>query len=245
VLKRLVRLRRAAAIVDGLVVVASIALPSGSFPLRRLAPLAAASGLINLEQAARAAGTRPASRFFDGAALLLQVVLLTGLLELSGGPFNPFSVIYAVLIALAALTLGTGWAYLVPGSAIACYAVLIGWHRHLVSLTTLAAGAAHELSTIASKELERTPVRLEIDADNGLFRFVIRDHGRGMSEDTLRRAGEPFYTTKEPGHGLGLGLFLARVFAERCGGSLSLRSGQGTTAILELPVTPSRLEVAS
>jgi two-component system sensor histidine kinase RegB len=413
--KWLVRLRRAAAAIDGLVVIASIVLPSGTFPLRRLAPLVAASGLINLEQAARAAGTRPASRFFDGAVLLLQVVLLAGLLELSGGPSNPFSVIYVVLIALAALTLGAGWAYLVAGSSVVSYAVLIGWHleelvpshhrlidfpthlftmwfairtlgelaahfvgaasravasreaqldamrqrearnAHLVSLTTLAAGAAHELSTplatiaIASKELERTlareqvaagcavdarlireevdrcqiildqmsgraggsaaeapeavridavladvkarltaehagrmqeqvkdglpaivapraglvqvllsllrnafdateapdPVTLEVDADGGLFRFVIRDNGRGMSEDALRRAGEPFYTTKAAGRGLGLGLFLARAFAERCGGSLSLRSGHGTTAILELPVTASGLEAAS
>jgi two-component system sensor histidine kinase RegB len=56
-----------------------------------------------------------------------------------------------------------------------------------------------------------------------------------MAPDVLRRAGEPFYTTKEPGRGLGLGLFLARVFAERFGGSLTLRSDRGTTAVLELP----------
>ena len=43
-------------------------------------------------------------------------------------------------------------------------------------------------------------------------------------------AGEPFYTTKEPGRGLGLGLFLARIFAERRGGSLKLESRDGTTA---------------
>ena len=35
-----------------------------------------------------------------------------------------------------------------------------------------------------------------------------------------RRAGEPFFTTKEPGQGLGLGLFLVRTFAERSGGTL-------------------------
>jgi two-component system sensor histidine kinase RegB len=58
-----------------------------------------------------------------------------------------------------------------------------------------------------------------------------------MTGAVLRRAGEPFYTTKEAGRGLGLGLFLARVFAERSGGSLTLTSGDGTTAVLELPIT--------
>ena len=66
-----------------------------------------------------------------------------------------------------------------------------------------------------------------------------------MSQDALHRAGEPFYTTKEAGQGMGLGLFLARAFAERCGGSLSLRSDRGTTAILELPAAPPRMEAAS
>ena len=56
-----------------------------------------------------------------------------------------------------------------------------------------------------------------------------------MAPEVLQRAGEPFFTTKEAGRGLGLGLFLARVFAERTGGSLTLQSADGTTATLELP----------
>ena len=58
-----------------------------------------------------------------------------------------------------------------------------------------------------------------------------------MSAAVLARAGEPFFTTKEPGKGMGLGLFLARSFAERLGGSLELDStpGRGTAATLTLP----------
>jgi two-component system sensor histidine kinase RegB len=60
-----------------------------------------------------------------------------------------------------------------------------------------------------------------------------------MSTETIRRAGEPFYTTKEPGRGLGLGLFLARTFAERAGGTLSIRTEHGTTVVMELPAPKS------
>jgi two-component system sensor histidine kinase RegB len=77
---------------------------------------------------------------------------------------------------------------------------------------------------------------VQVTESTGTFRVAIEDQGSGLSQEALQRAGEPFYTTKEPGRGLGLGLFLARVFAERLGGSLKLESGTGTTAVLELPL---------
>jgi two-component system sensor histidine kinase RegB len=57
-----------------------------------------------------------------------------------------------------------------------------------------------------------------------------------MSEELLRRAGEPFYTTKEPGKGMGLGLFLVRLVAERSGAEFSIHSklGEGTRCVLAL-----------
>jgi two-component system sensor histidine kinase RegB len=60
-----------------------------------------------------------------------------------------------------------------------------------------------------------------------------------MNEEVLKRVGEPFYTTKVPGEGMGLGLFLTRALAEQLGGSLQItsRPGKGTEATMELPAS--------
>jgi two-component system sensor histidine kinase RegB len=65
-----------------------------------------------------------------------------------------------------------------------------------------------------------------------------------MTPEVLARAGEPFYTTKPPGHGMGLGLFVSRAALERIGGRLELRSqpGRGSVATLRLPLPPSGRE---
>ena len=66
----------------------------------------------------------------------------------------------------------------------------------------------------------------------------IADTGTGMDEETLRRAVEPFYSTKGVGKGTGLGLSMVHGLAAQSGGALTLRStpGEGTTAELWLPV---------
>jgi two-component system sensor histidine kinase RegB len=58
----------------------------------------------------------------------------------------------------------------------------------------------------------------------------------------LDRVGEPFFTTKPLGRGMGLGLFLARSIIERVGGTLRLDStlGRGTTAVVRVPLPESR-----
>ena len=81
------------------------------------------------------------------------------------------------------------------------------------------------------------PISLRVSPLKQGVRFVISDRGQGMSPETLARAGEPFFTTKEPDQGMGLGLFLSRNVIEMVQGSLTFEStlGEGTTATIWLP----------
>ena len=397
----LVRLHVATAAIDGAVVLATLLLPHADLPLRQAVILVALSGLANAALARALHRQRALPRTGVALSLLLDIALLTELLDLTGGPFNPFAVVYLAHVALAAATVGRGAAWLVAAAAAGAYGTLLYWHtlegvsvhhrindfpthlftmwvsvcavvelaayfavqasnaleamraraarsERLVSLTTLAAGAAHELSTplatiaLTARELEHAVSRLdghdgladdarlirtEVDrcrdildhmsgrvggsaadlpepldvratldellqslpaeqrarvqveaaaalprvrasraafrqalssllsnaidaspADSSILvtahettaprgvRVVVRDRGAGMAPAVLARAGEPFFTTKEAGRGLGLGLFLARVFAERSGGTLTIDSHRGTAVTLELPV---------
>ena len=74
----------------------------------------------------------------------------------------------------------------------------------------------------------------------GLYvRLSVIDAGSGMDAETLARAVEPFYSTKEFGRGTGLGLSLVHGLAAQLGGAFELTSalGEGTRVDLYLPVT--------
>jgi len=379
-------------------------------------PVVPLLGLVAVEvgeNVALQAWLRSADRAPDAllaGVMLLDTVILTALLHLSGGHFNPFSTLYLVNVALAAVLLPPRWSWIQLVFSVAAFGLLfvlqdlapfgvqeheammhihlqgmlvafaiaaffivlivqqvtralarqeaeLGRVRHLAerreklaSLATLAAGAAHELATplstiaVAAGELDRALVRggavpdahadldlireqvarckvilqqmaaragenagealepvgvaawleasLEglpgaerVDRDGGgaaarvrgpprglqralrvLLQNAIQasppgsrvtlraravgsvvavevvDRGAGMEPDVLSRAGEPFFTTKEPGQGSGLGLFLARALLEQLGGALELESapGRGTTARMVLPAAPWR-----
>lgn len=87
----------------------------------------------------------------------------------------------------------------------------------------------------ASNEPPRIEVRLA-SIEDGL-RIEIEDEGSGMDEAVRRRAGEPFFTTKPAGQGMGLGLFFARSVFEHLGGALRIESSpyRGTRVTVELP----------
>jgi CheY-like chemotaxis protein len=69
-------------------------------------------------------------------------------------------------------------------------------------------------------------------------RIAVTDRGEGMTPEVARQAVEPFFTTRAPGHGLGLGLTIARMVAESHGGYLEVdsRVGTGTTVSISLPI---------
>lgn len=68
--------------------------------------------------------------------------------------------------------------------------------------------------------------------------LTFTDNGVGILPAHLIRIFDPFFTTKESARGAGLGLYHARLFAEDCGGSISVSStpGEGTTFHLVLPL---------
>lgn len=83
-------------------------------------------------------------------------------------------------------------------------------------------------------------VTVAIRAQTNTAEITIEDRGTGIAPEMLLRIGEPFFTTKQPGRGLGLGVFLARAFVESRGGALTLSSeiGHGTRAVISLPMRP-------
>lgn len=376
-----------------------------SLPLAPLFLCVAIEAVSNAAFALRLRRSAEVQPWMPGLLMGLDVALLTAMLRLTGGPFNPFTTLYLVNIALAAVVLPATWSWFLTALSLLCFGLLfldralLGgggghadhlqmhlqgmWvafglaagfivyfvhrvtrslaqrdaelaaaraltarHEKLASLATLAAGAAHQLSTplstiaVVAKELERhlerrdvdeatvadarlireqvercrdillqlaadagestgeaiqpmavdlllqaavrglpaesislsispaaraellvappralaqalrgivknaceasppgSQVRVRVDRDAGGWAIEVADRGHGMAEEVLAHAGEPFFTTKGPDKGMGLGVFLARTVVERLGGSFSLDSvlGQGTRAQLRLP----------
>jgi two-component system, sensor histidine kinase RegB len=89
----------------------------------------------------------------------------------------------------------------------------------------------------ATENRDAREVRIALTRGRGELRIQVIDNGIGVPEPLLRRIGEPFFTTKEPGRGSGLGLYLARHVVEREGGEMRVVSaeGRGTEVTLTVP----------
>ncbi|MEN8613662.1 PAS domain S-box protein [Dehalogenimonas sp. THU2] len=76
---------------------------------------------------------------------------------------------------------------------------------------------------------------------NGNIRISITDDGPGMSDEIMRKLFQPFFTTKDPGEGTGLGLSLSLGIIREHGGTINVesREGEGAAFIVELPIVES------
>ena len=110
-----------------------------------------------------------------------------------------------------------------------------------VTLVLPRRSVAQALRAAIKNAVEATPepgiVRVRSWATATEVHFEVRDAGSGMSAEVLAHIGEPFYTTKTPGRGMGLGLFLTRTVLEGLGGRLAIQStlGQGSLVRMQLP----------
>jgi two-component system sensor histidine kinase RegB len=116
---------------------------------------------------------------------------------------------------------------------------------HIMAEQTLSQAIANILNNAA----DASPDSVEITGrwDERVLTLEVCDRGEGLAPDTEQRAGQPFFTTKAPGQGLGLGLFLAHAVLRRLGGTVRLynREGGGVCAHLELPLSGLRVDSGS
>jgi two-component system sensor histidine kinase RegB len=119
----------------------------------------------------------------------------------------------------------------IQGSELATLTCVIPVRAAIESLSALVKNALDASSAEGRVRLHAAQAGAE------RVRFLIHDEGTGMSAEVLERVAEPFFTTKAPGKGMGLGAFLAHLFAQTLGGQLSFESepGRGCTVTLELP----------
>jgi CheY-like chemotaxis protein len=118
----------------------------------------------------------------------------------------------------------------------------------LLNLAVNARDAMPEGGTLrisADAAIARAGGRVDIKPGN-YVRLSVADTGTGMDETTLKRAIEPFFSTKGVGKGTGLGLSMVHGLASQLGGALTIHSrrGVGTNVELWLPVSSEPAQVA-
>jgi signal transduction histidine kinase len=96
------------------------------------------------------------------------------------------------------------------------------------------------VDNLLSNAIAASPPGGDIDIDltqrsRELVALRVRDHGVGMRPEELKRVGEPFYTRRKDG--VGLGMWTVRTYVEALGGTLDVVSApsEGTTATVTLP----------
>jgi len=73
----------------------------------------------------------------------------------------------------------------------------------------------------------------------------VKDNGPGIRPEDIQRIFTPFFTTKGPGRGMGMGLTIVWRIVQNLGGTLEVKPGPGAEFVLRLPRKQSRLRAVS
>ncbi|RIK20459.1 MAG: hypothetical protein DCC51_07485 [Anaerolineae bacterium] len=114
--------------------------------------------------------------------------------------------------------------------------VVASWeHLKSVWLNLLLNARDALLHTNENRQLE---VITRLDKDGQSVQVLIHDNGKGMTSAETLHIFEPFYTTKGPGQGTGLGLATCHRIIEQHGGEITVASivGEGTTFSVTIPI---------
>ena len=113
-------------------------------------------------------------------------------------------------------------------------------HQILMNLCTNAAQAMQGKAGILRVELK------EIESPSGLsyLGLTVSDTGDGIPPDILERIFDPYFTTKKPGEGTGLGLSVVHGIVKRYGGGIKIdtKPGKGTTVTVKIPLIDVELK---
>jgi PAS domain S-box-containing protein len=177
-----------------------------------------------------------------GAGITRRLLAFARRGDLHAEPFAPAAILESMRHMLAP-TLGS--AITVRVEADACLPAILADRGHLETvLVNLAANARDAMPLGGTLSLSAAAVDVADGAvhpahlaPGSYVRIAVTDTGDGMDAATLAQAFQPFFTTKPKGQGTGLGLAMAKGFAEQSGGGAAISSepGKGTAVTIWLP----------
>jgi signal transduction histidine kinase len=94
------------------------------------------------------------------------------------------------------------------------------------------------INAVDALEGKKGEVNITTARAGNLLKMIFEDTGKGISNENLAKIFDPFYTTKKPGEGTGLGLWVSYGIVKNFGGDIRVESqlGNGSTFTVLLPI---------